>query len=476
MIMYHAMRRCKPRLSRIELVADEAALLQLGEPPDDAGATTQSRYRYQWECTAATCIAMLASEDIVAVICEWHEDYIICYTHGRRELVSVKHREPDRGPWNLSQLCDTGGLEHLFGRWQSDDQATCRISTNAGLKPGAAEARDLADACSRARAGDVAAQTRLDDFAVIVATSVDNIRQRARSSAVGGRRRSAGRASAPAVAEQLELPIVQSDAAAALKSEVRRFLSQLQIEYGLPGRSYIHAHNIVEVLKPTLIALGRDGARAEIYYENIVTLIARANTDNDGLPQSAIGYLADPERLARDHVLRDIIGRRTISRPDVLQCLVSEDDEGMRLTTSPIAEESGIVVSEPTSRLAQKLRAGGLGPTAIRSAMRLRGTWLTAWAELRTGLPGDAAELADMKTRVLHLASAVEAEVRTEGTYGVAMNNRLSDVLRPSALGRQMPMSLDPLHILGLAYELCDECQIWFSDPFNLDSHVQVPI
>ena len=99
------------------------------------------------------------------------------------------------------------------------------------------------------------------------------------------------------------------------------------------------------------------------------------------------------------------------------------------------------------------------------SSQRLRGTWLAAWAELRTGLPGDAAELADLKTRVLQIASQVEGSVRTDQPYGAAMNTRLAEALRPDALGRRLPMALDPLHLLGLAYELCDECQIWFSDP-----------
>lgn len=128
---------------------EDAAVVQLGEPREDVGAATQSRYRYQWECTAATCIAMLVEEDIIGVTCEWHEDYVISYRQRRLELVSVKHRQPDGGPWSLADLCNAGGLAHLFDRWQSaDDRTTCRISTNGGLKPGSREARQLAEACS----------------------------------------------------------------------------------------------------------------------------------------------------------------------------------------------------------------------------------------------------------------------------------------------------------------------------------------
>lgn len=224
----------------------------------------------------------------------------------------------------------------------------------------------------------------------------------------------------------------------------------------------------MNILKPILDSVGRDSSSAEFYYNAILDLIERANTDNDSRPSSMTAYLANPERLARDHVIREMVGRRTLTRNDVMECLSIQTVGGVRLTGAGFDGSLDAPSDTSASRLVRKLRAGGIGPTGISSAMRLRGAWLAAWAELRTGLPGDAAELADLKTRVLHLAGTVEDEVRGPGSYGVAMNRRLSDVLRPNALGRSLPIVLDPLHILGLAYELCDECQIWFSDPSAL--------
>lgn len=441
-------------------------LAALGEPPEDAGSATQSRYRYQWNCTAMACIAMLVEDNITSITCEWHEDYVISFRDGCLELVSVKHREPDRGPWSLTELCNTGGLIHLFDRWKIVSEiSTCRISTNAGLKPGTNEARELAEVCSRAKAGQPNIDERLEAYAAKIAQLMKDRGARHAATATELRvgKSASGTARSKRVVDDQQMTLMDAGSLNILETEVKRFLTKLQIEYSLPGRPYIRSYNIIHLMKPALEKLGRTTEEADRYYDSIVHLVEEANSDNDGQPQSMAAYLANPNRLARDEIIRDTVGRRTLTRIDLTTCLITNAEQAIRLSAPQ--PETSTIAQGSSSRLVRKLAAGGIGPTAISSAQRLRSTWLAAWAEWRTGLPGDAAELADLKTRVLQIASQVEGEVRSGQSYGPKMNRCLAAALKPDTLGRRPAVSLDPLHLLGLAYELCDECQIWFSDP-----------
>jgi len=445
-------------------------LAALGEPPEDTGSATQSRYRYQWNCTATACIAMLVEDNITSITCEWHEDYVISFRDGCLELVSVKHREPDRGPWSLTELCNAGGLIHLFDRWKIvSGIAACRISTNAGLKPGTNEARELAEVCSRAKAGQSNIDEQLETYATKIAQLIQDRSAQHVATAMERRRGkpASGTARRKIVVDDQQMTLMDAGSLDILEAEVKRFLIKLQIEYSLPARPYIRAYNIINLMKPALEKLGRTTEEADRYYDSIVRLIEEANSDNDGQPQSMATYLANPNRLARDEVIRDTVGRRTLTPIDLTACLITDAEQALRLRAPQ--PETLTMAQSSSSRLVRKLAAGGIGPTAISSAQRLRSTWLAAWAEWRTGLPGDAGELADLKTRVLQIAGQVEGEVRSGQSYGPEMNRRLAMALKPDALGRRPAVALDPLHLLGLAYELCDDCQIWFSDPQLVD-------
>jgi len=82
---------------------------------------------------------MLLGEDVLYVICEWWEDYIIGRSSGT-ELVSVKHREPSKGAWSMASLVEDGGVRHLYERWVAHkEQPRCRLQTNAGLTTSSAK-------------------------------------------------------------------------------------------------------------------------------------------------------------------------------------------------------------------------------------------------------------------------------------------------------------------------------------------------
>ena len=59
-------------------------------PTDDVGAETLDRFRYQAHLVARACVAMILDQRVAAVICEWHEDYIVQFAGpdgGQKRLV-----------------------------------------------------------------------------------------------------------------------------------------------------------------------------------------------------------------------------------------------------------------------------------------------------------------------------------------------------------------------------------------------------
>lgn len=88
-------------------------------PPDDTGAATAARYRFQSEVIARDAISCLLTGR-GAVVCEWQQDAIVIHGKDDVELLSVKHIEASQGRWTRRQLIDAGGLRQLFERWQSN--------------------------------------------------------------------------------------------------------------------------------------------------------------------------------------------------------------------------------------------------------------------------------------------------------------------------------------------------------------------
>jgi hypothetical protein len=98
--------------------------------PEDAGATTVARYRFQYCCAGARLLAAIAEGRSCVVICEHHEDYLVL-CDGGMEAVSVKHREDHLPAWTISSLADDGKLGHLLDTFQrAGGEIDCCFESN----------------------------------------------------------------------------------------------------------------------------------------------------------------------------------------------------------------------------------------------------------------------------------------------------------------------------------------------------------
>lgn len=404
----------------------ESGEVQLNEwlagsaPADDSGAQTQSRFRYQHECTARSCVGMLLPDRPVAsVLCEEHEDFIVIYTDDRVELVSVKHREASRGPWSFAALCSDGGVKHLYERWLETGRcALCRVMTNAGLRTGPLEAQQLVDAChSRDR-------ETIEPFLAKLAIALDS--------------------------EERE--------------RMREFALVLSVEAGLPSRQHIAAVNVSSFYCPALEELKLLQALAEPYYERVLALIARANRDQIGERLDLREALLDPGRFDETAARDRRIKRRTITREDMFDALHPLTQPKPTLASS----DPDAPPPPPPSRLQRKLIAGGLGPTTVATAVQLRARWYAFESARHADVPGGDPAFEALRLCVAELASQSESRAGSSTPYGKTMHLDLIETVTTNALPAGVPFALDDQLLQGLVFQLTDECKVWFSPEFEM--------
>jgi hypothetical protein len=121
-------------------------------PEDGTNRGPQSRgwFTYQDECAALVLLGSLSDPDLEAVVVERSTDLILLNRAGPDELVSVKHREPNRSganAWTWTALKQQDVLTHLYAAWNAA-QRTCTLAfwTNTGL---ADQTHELWLACAK---------------------------------------------------------------------------------------------------------------------------------------------------------------------------------------------------------------------------------------------------------------------------------------------------------------------------------------
>jgi hypothetical protein len=400
--------------------SDEGHVAWLAEQvaPEDSGAQTQSRYRFQHECTARLCIPMIVRAGVLAVVCEEQEDFVVFYERDPPDLVSVKHRDGASGAWSFGALCGDGGVKHLYDRWLATGQkASCRMMTNAALSTGENGARSFADAChSRSIA-------RVQPWIARLAAQLD----------------------------------------ASDHARVQEFALMLSIAAGLPSRDHIGAVNLRELVTPALKKLDLDVASAEHVYERIVAAVAKANRDAVGDQGDLLDVIADPAHLETAAANNRRLARRTITREIVATLLLPPE----------LAAANLVVPSDDPpapSRLQRKLVRGGLGPTVIDTAVRLRASWYGFESARRTSVPGGDPAFDDLRLRIQELVGLSESRMDRTVPYGPAMHLDVRETVTATGVANKLPFPLDDQLLQGLVFQLTDECKVWWSARFDVDS------
>ena len=124
------------------------------------------------------------------------------------------------------------------------------------------------------------------------------------------------------------------------------------------------------------------------------------------------------------------------------------------------------------TRLVAKLLRGGFGPTAINDARNLRLNWEAHRRRWMTDLPVAVDHFDGVAAMVLNAAHTAENQTRGNGEvpYGIEMFRVLEAELGQRDLRLPGSEPADVRLLLGCAFDLTDECQIWWSDQFSFTS------
>jgi hypothetical protein len=391
--------------------------LSFGDVADDSGAATQDRYRYQHHCVARHLLLALIEGRELAVVCEYQEDFIVLEGE-TTEAVSVKHRELSRGPWTLATITSEGGLRKLFETWRDGERVpTCRLMTNAGLAPGKAGARSVAEFNAD---GNKYRKVVVEDLSQRFSTP-----------------------SAP-VAEFLKVA--------------------LRVDAELPSRSGIETQQRIDLLGPTYGALGESAEASAAEYRALLELIHERSADTNPIETDIrLALVAGgAEQKARMDDAR--IRARTVTTGDAAEHLCKARIEPY--PALPPASEAS-----PATRMRRKLQAGRLSPTEIRLAARLRSHWYAAEAEQRD-TPNVEDEIAGLEAEVQAAAGASQREAGDEvkdRPYGGVMLGKLRERLDGPQAPTPRREFAAPKLLEGLAYELTDRCEIWWSPEEDVD-------
>jgi Cap4-like dsDNA endonuclease family protein len=384
-----------------------------GGPTEDAGARTADNYRFQYCCAAARLLAAIAAGEERQVICEWHEDYLVL-ANGSVEAVSVKHRELSQPIWSISNIVSEGKLAHLYNTFKrGGENIDCCFETN----------RDHA----------------LSALWSKTANDRDGARGR--------------------IASSLELE----------RDDLDCFLDHLTLNAKLPGRDHIAAAYATRHASRALDALGISGLDPSQAMLVATSLIATASQDrvaDDDWGAILLASPADRERVISEKKL----DARMVCTSSLAEAL--KKTHSARVPRLPKASSVSAGSVPPESTMTRKLRRGGLGPSTLASAGRWRALWYGHSAAHRD-IPGREEELDSLREWVQDQANRSEAAAIAADVdpYGAEMYEVLMDRLSPADKlppGTRFEDS-DVALLAGAAFQLTDECLVWWSPVFDMD-------
>lgn len=427
-------------------------VLDLPDAPEDDGAEAQANFRFQCEVIARWSYGLLEPDGPTAIVCEHHEDFLVVFDNGQVDLASVKHRGINRSTWSIAELCDDGGLTHLFDRWLAVSASKRPIRalhvTNAGLTKGPGQSLELSRLCDSPHPDP----QLLTTWSKKLARQFLIVAQRKRTPSIPARE-------PPARADQL-------DDADALVKRCAAFIAALTF-ICVPHRDDIAAGTIVDVALPLLQNKGWKTHEARTYHDSVMSLVEKTvrtfGKRRLDLARQVIGMALWPLNAERE--------QRLAARLLDARILETITVTGVDLPLYPPGEAP--LPAPGGAQLYGKMTIGGLPPLSHHLAERWRSAWYTTRRSRLPDLPGDAALLAQIETEVLELVLDIQEETAEAGItpYGPAFFRNLRNKIRVSAFRAPPPLSINDQHALGVAFDLSEQCLFDFLPPTYASSH-----
>lgn len=450
-------------VSLSEGAATAAGVVMSVAPDDDMGAETAGWYEWQWSMAAADGLSLYLDAvrdgktgdgEQIRIICEHHEDWVVVDADDA-ELVSAKHKEPAFGAFTtINQLLGDGGLAHLFARWHAlNELPYCRLVTTAGLSAGPAQ--DLEAACKDLRELRDSGQMLLfegKNEQVIVKFAAEL--QRAFPKCLPDSWRSASSAGrAVPMGEHHE--------------QVGRFLSMLHIAHGEPRQVHVDDLAPTRYCGPVLQQLGHDPLYSVPVWGAVMDLFrarmrAAGPTWRGGLPHT---LACRPGKLPASVLAERELSGRIVTMADISVAV-----------RKGIANRRGYLPLRPAPRLSRigvKMSAGQCADNTIERAEQLRLDYQQYWRDRVSGDPVARREKDRLHRALLRISDEATTAVGWPGTQssGADLWRELRDRVDAMPPG-DWPEDLDAELRLGGICDLTAQCQVWFSDRFDVEARI----
>jgi hypothetical protein len=381
--------------------------IQIGKtvPPDDTGADTFRRFRFQAEVAFPLCLNCAIGGNIKSVVMEHFED-IAVEEDARWRFQQIKTRNLDRGPWKLSDILnkDGGGIHALFRTYQVvKDHANIRLEL---LLEGALKPRDP---IQELRANQAAPET-LKKVQDVLGTTLE---------------------------------------------EVHQFVTKLHISPYSRYRDSIEAHNLM-LLGSHAKDLTPDQIKG--IYKTVIDRILDAmhvQLDADDWEEFCL-------------TLQPLSGHQVFEKkrltPQILKPLFGPISSKVGVLLRQVIEPERAVISP----LEQKLISGGATPSLIKVAKNLRANAVSAELEQSSAsLFADAEELLeDVRQRLLSRAVAISGK---SGSLPNPASTIWSELMQVLASNRELIdkhrfFGQDVDLLMGELCELSDQCKFAWGD------------
>lgn len=399
---------------------DDPTKAFLSIPPiEDSGAPTQARF--EWQNAMAAVDALRGYADWLDVgrpadfdfriTCELHEDWNV-HRGGRTEMVSAKHREPQVGPFRTHrELLDDGGVLHLLQNWLLHKQTvTCRLVTTTDL---GGEARDLGKACEDLREHGVTDSTMLqhagalDKFIRTAEKMDDDL--------------------------QLDRPMAAA------------FLAGFSVDGGRPRYDQIDHFAPSGYAAPVAALLNR--SRGEQAVWRAVLSVMRPKMQGNGPTPRAALPTGNGSLTAKAE-------RRSVTLPEIDTMVLAALERADGYVPPPRVYD--------TTNLGIKMTVGSLSSNVIRHAQRLRLRYL----DIRNAaleIPGESERFEVVESNLRRLIRKIEQTTGTNAKLWHELEEQLESL---AGTGSYSDLTID--NLTGAIAELSEQCELWFSDEFDL--------
>lgn len=407
-------------------------ILRSTPPLDDVGAATADRYEWQAMMAAADALSIyfsfldesgeLSQGAQCTMLCEHHEDWSVA-KNGSTEIVSAKHRETSTGPLSsYRQVLTDGGVLHLFKRWIALEQTPeCRLVTTSGL---AGDGAKIDWACKELRDKPTAVDAGVD----VVVTGLKSV---------------------------METQLDAEDAKLITEGDevLRTFLASLRFQIDQPRRDLVPELAGERYGRPVSERLGQPDAGFAVW--TAVLAVVRPRMRAAG-PARGGGL---PTVLGVDH--DDSLAPRTLAIADI--------DTAIRLALRHSVDYTPLPRRVKENRMAVKMTQGGCSDNAVERADELRLQY-GRYSQARRSAPDPNDSRGQIGNTLRRVVDEATDNVRTEdGPWGAELWRELGRQFRRLE-GQAEAQGLSTDLLLGGVSELANNCQVWFTDRFDIDA------